>query len=81
MIETIEYILPDWSLAYLINGDSSNLNCFEIEQLNEFCQDTIKLQGNGLFIYEEDLGFRAFNDIDDSGCCCSTCYILTTKGE
>lgn len=62
------YILPAWSLPYLINGDDSNCSDSESEQVKQFEQKVLADVGQGHWdIKEPEPSFRHDNDVDGLG--------------
>lgn len=66
--ETYKFIVPIWSLPYIINGNIENLTPDEIKIINE------KLEGFTCFSYDSDTFFSYRNDINNLG---AECTILT----
>jgi len=80
--EKIPFVVPEWSLSYLINGDASGLEDEDIEKLEKFTRRVVNQYGNANFSggSEEDaLGFRYKNDIDNLGSNVFEVYILVPK--
>ena len=75
----LEFIIPEWAICPLINGDYSALNDSDIEILQKFINKTVNKYGNANFGLPDtegpdyDQGFRHYNDIDNMG---SNCYKL-----
>jgi hypothetical protein len=81
--ELLEFVVPDWALPSLINGDDSGLNDEDIDKIDKFVSKTSEKYGNANFMLpseeEMDLGFRRSNDIDNLGNDCSLLYLRPTK--
>lgn len=77
--DLIDFKVPDWSLSYFIDGDSSGLEDDEIEKLDNFTEMVVAKYGNAFFILGDDekdnLGFCPSNDIDNLGSNCHRIYI------
>ena len=70
--DLIDYIVPSWSMAGLINGDFSGLSDEEIKKLEAFIESVTNENGNAVFLIDDiegkdNLGFKHRNDIDDLG--------------
>lgn len=70
--DLVEYDIPSWAMSALINGDYSGLEDEDETKLNYFVQKVMKQYGNANFMMndiegEDNLGFRAYNDIDNLG--------------
>ena len=80
----IDYKIPAWAIASLINGDDSALNDEEIEKINKFTAKVVAEYGNAFFLLgdsegDDNLGFCYSNDIDNMGSDCETLYINPSK--
>ena len=67
-----EYIVPDWAMPALINGDYSGLSDEDEQKLEMFIKEVITQNGNANFMLgdidgKDDLGFKHSNDIDNLG--------------
>jgi hypothetical protein len=67
-----EYIVPDWAMSALINGDYSGLSDEYEQKLEMFIKEVITQNGNANFMLgdvdgKDDLGFKHSNDIDNLG--------------
>jgi hypothetical protein len=67
-----EYIVPDWAMSALINGDYSGLSDEDEQKLEMFIKEVITQNGNANFMLgdvdgKDDLGFKHSNDIDNLG--------------
>jgi len=68
--EVLEFIIPQWAVCALINGDLSGLDDQDIEKLKSFTDKTIKKYGNADFMLGEESEnsyFRWSNDILNEG--------------
>ena len=63
----IQYTLPDWSLCYLVNGDSSGLTDSETEQIDRYCESEPAIAA-GTFTVMSEPYFAHGNDICSLGC-------------
>ena len=71
----IDFVIPDWAVSFLINGDSDGMTDEEIHKVNMFVDKTVQTFGNANFILsDESLGFCKTNDIDDIE---SNCVMLS----
>ena len=81
----IGYIIPEWAMSPLVNGDNSALDDNEIKQLEEFCHKVADEYGNANFMPGDfddpnaNLGFMHTNDIDWLGDNCYTLYIIPSN--
>lgn len=80
----IEYAIPEWAICPLINSDNSALTSEDEIKLNKFCERVVNRHGNANFMLgdidrEDNLGFKAYNDIDNLGCNCFRLYIRPTN--
>ena len=67
-IKTIEYRLPDYVAAYLINADPSDLNESELKEIQRF-----DARENVHFVeVKDDSSFYPSNDLNNVGTHCST---------
>lgn len=67
--ETLEFIVPSYSLCALINGDFSGLTEEEETQINKFIEETAQTYGSAFFspdVNSEEY-FSWHNDIDSLG--------------
>jgi hypothetical protein len=67
-----EYIVPDWAMSALINGDYSGLSDEDEQKLEMFIKEVTSENGNANFMLgdidgKDDLGFKHSNDIDNLG--------------
>jgi len=67
-----EYIVPDWAMSALINGDYTGLSDEDEQKLEMFIDEVIKQNGNANFMLgdidgKDNLGFKHSNDIDNLG--------------
>ncbi len=82
-----EFVIPEWALPALINGDFSGLSDEDEQKLNAFIDDTVQHYGNAHFHLpgsgteddEYDLGFRHSNDIDNLGSNCFKLVLFDSK--
>ena len=79
----VDFIVPDWSLPAIINGDISHLDDEEEQKINNFLKMVSSKYGNALFLLgdenDDDLGFRRSNDIDSLGANTHRVYIIPSK--
>ena len=66
----IDYVVPEWAMSALINGDYSGLSDEDEEALTQFVNYVEKQHGNANFMVgdidgEDDLGFQHDNDVDN----------------
>lgn len=75
--EILEFIIPEYAVSSLINGDDSGINDEDIEKIDKFVEETVVEYGHANFSLPNDdeleLGFRTSNDIDNLG---NNCYKL-----
>ena len=64
-----DYVIPDYCLSYLINGDLGDLTDEEISKVDNFFQKN-DLGSTSIEVLEE-LGFKHYNHIDRYACNCS----------
>lgn len=67
-METIEYLLPNWTAPYLFNDDCSHMSEDEITLVDTFVTE----QGIRMVGMKEDSQFCTSNDITKLGDQCST---------
>lgn len=69
--DLLGFVIPEWAMSALVNGDYTGLEDYEEEKLKEFVKNTVNNFGNAHFIYNGDesdnLGFVWRNDIDSLG--------------
>lgn len=78
-----EFVIPNWAMSALINGDFSGLSDEDEDKLNRFIEEVTAEYGNAWFMLPSDdkidLGFKWRNDIDNLGSDCSLLYIRPSK--
>jgi len=77
--ELFEFIIPEWAICALINGDESGLSDHEVETLNLFIEKTVKQYGNANFMLgdeSENSYFRWSNDISNEGGTVTKLYLF-----
>lgn len=74
--ETIEFIVPDWSICALMYGDYSGLNTEDTRKVYQFTLNTTLKYGNAFFCNPESEGFKRTNEICSLGADCSKVEIL-----
>lgn len=80
--DLVDYVIPDWALPALINGDYSGLEDIDEQKINKFIDEVVSIHGNAHFMGgDEDLGFCPRNDIDKLGSNCYRLYIRPSKME
>lgn len=75
-MEIITFIVPDWAMCYLVNGDCSGLGDGDIAKVNIFTQNLVDKYGHGIVSFEENEGFKTSNDICDLGTDCSVVTLI-----
>lgn len=74
----VEYVVPNWSVPCLINGDFSGLSDEDEKSLDEFTERVKNECGNAMFMLGEksdDYGFSHSNDVDNYAGDVTTLYI------
>jgi hypothetical protein len=77
--QLLEFIIPEWAICALINGDESGLNKQDLENLNLFIEKTTKQYGNANFMLgdeSENSYFRWSNDISNEGGTVTKLYLF-----
>jgi hypothetical protein len=82
--DPVDFTIPNWAVAALINGDETGLTDDEQKRLAEFVEDTVNDFGNANFMLpsddELDLGFCTQNDIDGRiGGDCTKLLLIPSK--
>ena len=81
--DMVEFVIPDWALSTLINGDNSGNSDEDDQKINAFVERIVNQYGNANFIMgdydENDLGFRHSNNIDNLGANCEKLFIKPSK--
>ena len=78
-MKVLDFIIPEWAICALINGDESGLNESDISILNSFIRQTVKKYGNANFMLGEksdESEFRWSNDISNEGGTVCTLYLI-----
>ncbi len=79
-MEKIEFLLPDWSLSYFINGDMESYSDEELELMKNFEKDlSEKYELVSSLQIEESAGFKHSNDISNLGADCSNVFYLVRE--
>lgn len=71
--DLIEFMVPEWALTALINGDYSGLEDEDIEKIDAFIKEVSSKYGNANFLMgdydggKDEYGFKPSNDIDNLG--------------
>ncbi len=73
--EILEYRLPDYLAAYLINGDPSGLQDDELDKINQFLEE----EGISVMEMKDDSSFYWSNDLENLGANCSTYIAIKIK--
>ena len=78
--DLIDYTLPDWAVAALVNADYSGLTDEEAEELDAFSNRVKEKYGNAHFMLgdidgEDDLGFVKSTDLNNMGANAYRVYI------
>lgn len=64
----VEFVVPQWAIPYLANGDASGLSEEEEKLVKEFEEEVTKNFGAGHWSFGIDRDeFRAYNDITSEG--------------
>jgi len=79
-MQTIEFIIPDWVICAIVNGDPIFDEQDEIK-LNNFTDYLVKNYGHanlslGDIDGADNLGFMPYNSIDNLGCDCYRMYLI-----
>ena len=83
--DLMEYIVPDWALGALINGDYSGLSEEDEQKLEAFTDKVVARHGNAHFMIhaggenDGNMGFRHSNDVDNLGSDCYKVLIRPSK--
>ena len=72
-MQTIDYVLPNWTICPLFNSDESGLTDSESTALDNFIKREMKNNGFSCFhaVDCKEDGFRVSNDLDNLGADCS----------
>ncbi len=84
--DLVEYLVPEWALSALINGDFSGLSDEDEEKIEKFIKEVVKHYGNAHFMIndmegEDNLGFKYRNDIDNLGSNVYRVYVKPLKSK
>lgn len=84
--DMVEYLVPEWSLSALVNGDFSGLSDEDEAKIEKFIKEVTSHYGNAHFIVgdlegEDNLGFKYRNDIDNLGSNVYRLYIKPLKSK
>ena len=77
--DLVEYVVPNWSVPCLINGDYNGLSDEDEEALENFTKKVIRECGNAWFMLGEksdDYDFSSSNDVDNYAQSVTTLYIM-----
>jgi hypothetical protein len=77
--DLVEYVVPNWSVPCLINGDFSGLNDEDEKSLDSFIEQVKNECGNAMFMLgdkSDDYGFSHRNDVDSYAGDVTTLYIM-----
>ena len=82
--DLLEFIIPEWAISSLINGDDSGNSDEDDQKINKFISNIVAKFGNTNFMLgdidgKDDLGFRHSNDIDNLGSNCYRLYLRPSK--
>lgn len=77
-MKTEIFILPDWSLSYLINSDASGLEQEDINKIDNFVNDMLKEYKSFIVTMpnNEEPYFSYYNDIDNLGTNVFECPVI-----
>jgi hypothetical protein len=82
-MEVIDFVIPQWAVSALINGDESGLDEEDQKSLDSFVAYVIKEYGNANFSLPSDdeleLGFRHSNNINSYGTDCVKLLLMVEK--
>jgi hypothetical protein len=81
----VEFIVPDWAMSALINGDFSGMDDEDELEVKDFMNSVAEEFGNAHFLLadeeDRDMGFRHSNDISNKGSNCEKVFIRPSKSE
>jgi len=67
MTDTTVYVLPEYAIPYLVNGESTNLLDWELESLQQFEDDVVASLGVGSWSVVSKTYFSKYNDLTFEG--------------
>jgi len=67
MTDTTVYVLPEYTLPYLVNGDPTNLLDWELENLQQFEADVVASLGVGSWSVVSNPYYSNHNDLTSAG--------------
>lgn len=73
--DLVEYTIPTWAAAAMINADYSGLDDEDEEVVNKFSDKLVARHGNAYIMPGEEKGFQPFNDMTRLGDDVMTVYV------
>lgn len=77
-MNTITMTVPEWTLPYLVNADTSNINATELDQINNFMRSYGLLD---IVEWSSESFFQWRNPVDSLGGMCVEATFITKFEE
>lgn len=75
----VEYKIPTWAAAAMINADYSGLEDEDIEAIKKFTNQLVQRHGNAHISAGEEVGFKRYNDMTSLGDNVMTVYVMPSN--